>query len=420
MIPITQTERDTALAFAQHAIAQQQTSRRKAQQVYRNTLAVLAVKRCLDQLDIPTALTESASWNPFSQLIEDAADLALTGLGRLECRPVEIDALVCQIPDEAMEDRIGYVAVQIDPSHQAATLLGFLPEVSDDAVPIQQFQPIEHLWMHLETIQLGTVSRRAVEPIVVLAAPTPPPSPARLTQLHQWFEQAHGINEALWQQVEAVLGDRHQRNFAFRQWRTSEMDSPQKLQQLVEQLYASQGLATGGSPQPSSSLSAAAPPPGGDPATSDAQPDFQQSLAHLIQTTRNEELRWKAAEILWSLNPNHPATAIRRVMDLGIALSGRAIALMVAILRPPDAPAQAEANRRTLSVLLRVYPTADAPYLPTHLTLRILDAQGNPGLVVQARERDNYIQLKFLGEIGERFGIQLALDQHHITEYCVI
>ncbi|WP_258556136.1 DUF1822 family protein, partial [Fischerella thermalis] len=82
-------------------------------------------------------------------------------------------------------------------------------------------------------------------------------------------------------------------------------------------------------------------------------------LVHLIRTTEDEETRWTLAEILWTLQPNHPAVTARRVMDLGMQLDGSAVALMVAVLPKPD---------QTVAVLLRVYPMNNA-YLPLGLQL---------------------------------------------------
>jgi hypothetical protein len=140
--------------------------------------------------------------------------------------------------------------------------------------------------------------------------------------------------------------------------------------------------------------------------------DIKVALAHLIQTTTEEELRWKAAEILWTLEPGHPATGVRRIMDLGLLLAEHAVALMVAVMRVE--------NR--FSILARVYPLGDEnrSYLPAGLQLTLLSQDGRPEIAVQARERDNYIQLKFTGEAGEAFGLGVSLNYDGITEYCVI
>lgn len=382
VIPITATERQTALRFAQ-----QQPTQAKAQQVYLNTLAVLAVKHCLDILEIPTDLSESDSWNPFSRLTTNQADLQITHRGRLECHPVGLDAPDCTVPMDALDDRLGYVVVQIDRPYQEATLLGFVPTVTHQPLALSQLQPLTELLIHLETIAAQ-------------------PQPARsVTYLQAWFDRcaqtvADGIeavvtdSQTIWQTVEALLG-RTTANLAL--MRGVKLDTPEKIQRLVEQLYVRRTTRQ----QSSSSQSQASVPP---------DPDAKVALAHLIQTTTDEELRWKAAEILWTLEPEHPAAGMRRVMDLGMYLAGQAIALMVAVLQTGD---------RAVSVLIRVVPMSGG-YLPPGLDLAVLTEDGEMGLTTQARERDNMIELKLCGNFGDRFSIRVMLDADQITEYFVI
>ncbi|MBW4674295.1 MAG: DUF1822 family protein [Desmonostoc geniculatum HA4340-LM1] len=35
-------------------------------------------------------------------------------------------------------------------------------------------------------------------------------------------------------------------------------------------------------------------------------PNPQETLVNLIQTTQDDEIRWQSAELLWELNPHHP------------------------------------------------------------------------------------------------------------------
>jgi hypothetical protein len=138
--------------------------------------------------------------------------------------------------------------------------------------------------------------------------------------------------------------------------------------------------------------------------------DPQAALTQLIQATTHEETRWQAAELLWTLDPNHPATGIRRVIDLGIQLSGQTFAFLVAVLRT---------HPERISILLRLYPIGAQAYLPTGLELTVLDAAGTVGYRVQARDRDNYIQSKCCAIEGERFSVRLTLGEETITEYFI-
>lgn len=210
-MPMTQETQQIAQQFAN-----EQPTQHKALQVYLNTLAVCSVNNYLRIMNIPTELTASDSWNPVVRLAADVADLWLTGLGRLECRPVtatELDVTVVQksndqrfrfipqphakvttslfyfVPPEAQDDRIGYVMVRIDLERKEATLLGFSPTADD--LPISQLQSMRDLLEYLESKKLS------------LSAPV---------NLSQWWQN---IFEFGWQSVESLLNSQGA-SYAFR------------------------------------------------------------------------------------------------------------------------------------------------------------------------------------------------------------
>lgn len=366
MVPIAESERQTALKFAA-----EQPTREKARQVYLNTLAVLTVKRCLDLSEIATDLAASDSWNPFCRLGADLADLKVTGAGYLECRPVTANQQECFIPPEALENRIGYLVVQLSPPYQDATILGFIPNVVQVRLPLSQLQPLPELFLHLESLRV---------------APRP------IVHLRQWLNNAV---DAAWQTAEDVLSATAQPTFAFRNFRNIKLN-PDQIQRLVEQLYASQHFGSVRLEATDKLL----------------ELELKAVLAHFIQTTPDEALRWKAVEILWMLDPGNPAAGVRRVMDLGLLLAGQRLALMVAVLQSSD--------DRRVSVLARVYPLKEQRYVPNGLQLTVLSADGSSSCEVQAREHDNYIQLILRAEFGEQFSIGVALKEDSITEYFAI
>ncbi len=383
IVPLDDTDRQTALQFAQ-----QQPSPEKARQVYRNTLAVLTVKHCLDQLEIPTTLAESDCWNPFSRLAADVADLPLPGLGSLECRPVSPEESCCCVPMESRVDRIGYLVVQLAPPYWEAAVLGFSPQAIDENLCLKQLQPLEALLIHLEFLN-HQQSLSGSQPA------TPGANCLRANCLSQWLTQAADAGEAirssgqrLWQTV--TLGQSPA--LGFRSLQDLSLDTP-GLQKMVEQLVAS---------QPESERS---------PAFLTANANVEAALVQLLQTTTDEETRWKAAELLWTIAPGHPATGVRRVLDLGLLLAGHSLALMVAVLQTDD---------RRLSILARAYPITNQGHLPPKLQLAVLDTDGRLGLETQSRERDNYIQLKLRGELGEGFSLQLQLGNDRLVEHFVI
>lgn len=175
-LPITQAARTIAQQFASN-----QPTREKAEQVRLNTLCVSVVNDYLDIMAIPTNLTASDSWNPIIRLCANIADLKLPGVGRLECRPVNLSQQVCYIPPETWEERVGYVVVRVNESLHEAKLLGFVPNMATEELPLSQLQPLEDLIDHLE--------ERKQTPV------------RTLVNLSQWFT---GLLDNGWQSVESI------------------------------------------------------------------------------------------------------------------------------------------------------------------------------------------------------------------------
>lgn len=130
-----------------------QLTRQKAQQVYFNTLAVLLIKDYLELMGVNTTLEASDSWNPIIRCCSDVADLEITDLGRLECRPIAENQQTCLIPPEVWSDRIGYVIVEIKNSLKEAIIWGFTTAINNEELSVNHLQPIENLLVHLHTLR---------------------------------------------------------------------------------------------------------------------------------------------------------------------------------------------------------------------------------------------------------------------------
>jgi len=302
------------LSSSAHRLAQQfhiqQSQPKKAKQVYLNTLAVSAVKFCLECMGIETNWKASSSWNPVLQTLMDVADLEISNLGKLECRPVLLQDLVVHIPPEVCSDRIGYVAVQLDQSLRKATLLGFTKTAPESGeLPVSQLRSLEDLLEHLSQLA-------QTEPVKIRV------------NLSQWFQN---FFENGWQSLETLLVT-EQENLAF-----------------------------------------------------SFRNDSQLSAASV-----------KAAKLI----------------DLGLQLGNQSVALLVVI---------APESEQKVNILVQVHPTGGETYLPPNLRLSLLSEPGITLQVVQSRSQDNYIQLKrFRGQPGERFSIQVALDDTSVVENFVI
>lgn len=196
-LPITQMAINTARKFASG-----QPTSEKTEQVRWNTLAVCAVNDYLQMIGIPTDLSNSDISNPVMRICADVADLEITGVGCLECRPVRSYEHVCYFPPEVHSDRIGYVAVEIDETSRKATLLGFTQTVASDEFPIRQLKPIEDFIDHYhQLLQLATATAPAV-------------ANSTRVNLSQWFQE---VFETSWQAVETLLNsDQNALAFGFR------------------------------------------------------------------------------------------------------------------------------------------------------------------------------------------------------------
>ncbi|MBN3894982.1 MAG: DUF1822 family protein [Nostoc sp. NOS(2021)] len=206
-LPISQSARITAQQFAN-----QQPNTEKAEQVRLNTLAVWVVNDYLEMMDIPTDLQASDSWNPIMRLCGNVADLEVPSVGRLECRPIHLHQQICSIPPETWEERVGYLVVQFDESLQEARLLGFIPSVATETLPLEQLQPLEAFIDHLGQLRQFPVNS--------------------LVNLSQWFA---GIFETGWQTIESLWNVPELRPaYAFRSTETLELNTLNRPESITK------------------------------------------------------------------------------------------------------------------------------------------------------------------------------------------
>ena len=101
-----------------------------------------------------------------------------------------------------------------------------------------------------------------------------------------------------------------------------------------------------------------------------------------------------------------------KLIDLGMEIESQKVVLLVAFI-PEDS--------QQVSIRVQLHPSNGESYLPVNIKLALLLESGEIIQQVQARQQDNYIQLKrFDGEVRECFSIQVALDSCQITENFVI
>ena len=135
-----------------------QPNAEKNQQVYRNTLAVLAVNTFVQELRYETDLDAGESWHPVLRMFHNVADLVLPGIGKIECCPVMLGETAISLP-EVRENRIAYLAVGFAEPFDKVKLLGFIPAVETmeetEEISLTNLKPIEELLDYLDRIELA-------------------------------------------------------------------------------------------------------------------------------------------------------------------------------------------------------------------------------------------------------------------------
>lgn len=115
--------------------------------------------------------------------------------------------------------------------------------------------------------------------------------------------------------------------------------------------------------------------------------------------------------------PSNPETAdpradVRRarLIDLAVQLGQQQFVLVV----------EMQVGSQQTDIGLQVHPVGDQPYLQPGVELAVLEPTDEVFMQVQSRQADNYIQLQFSGEPGERFKVRVRMDEAQYIEEFVI
>jgi len=163
------------LELKAHEMARQlaavQSTVQKGKRVYLNALAVYAVHRYLKWLQIETDLEGSDSFNQVKTALANVADLLITGIGSLECRPVLPGETSIFLPEEVIENRIGYVGVQFSDRLDSVQLLGFAPTLDSSNPPQQiavaELMPIDTLIEQITRLEEALAFLETDDPVAV-------------------------------------------------------------------------------------------------------------------------------------------------------------------------------------------------------------------------------------------------------------
>ena len=281
----------------------------KAQQVYLNTLAVSTVNSYLNLMGWSTSLEHSDSWNPIAQVMMDVADLQIPGYGKLECRVVLSGDTKVTIPPEVWSERIGYVVVMLDKSLKIGTVLGFVRQVNQEELPLDQLISLTKFPTYLSQQKRAT--------------------PIQVASLSSWITGALAQG---WQQLDELFAPPIAMNFR----------SQQELVKSPEYLDSP-----------------------------------EVSRVKLVQLGQN---------------------------------TNQTIALILNI--QPQ-------SKSEFNVSVRVCNQQYDNYLPEGLELVIVDQINRPVMIAQASETET-IEFFFSGELGEKFSVEVSLDEQCEVERFII
>jgi len=303
-------------------LKQQQNTQKKQQEVYLNTLAVLAVNFYCQCMEIETELGKSLSLDSIVPTFMNVADLKIKKKGRLECRPVLPGEKVCYIPSEVWSERIGYIVVEIDEKLKKAKLLGFVDKIEREEVSLHELRSLTdflELLIYLEDLKPNSVEA----PVPTLVKSTTTKLEENLVQLNQWFAN---LFDGGWQ-----------------------------LEELT----------------------------------------FAGAITREISSSYLTE------------KPEVNGAKIIRFMLMPQA--------MVLTLR------QKKISHDKIEILLKLYPATESIYLPDGVKMTVLDREGKPipNLNKEAKSK-TWLQLKFKGNLGDRFSLKVSLGEDSITENFLI
>lgn len=372
-LPITLADRQIARRFAA-----EQPNAAKAEQVYRNTLAVLSTSHYLQMLGIETDPQAGDSWNAAVRLFADVADLPIVGYGSLECRPMGLDEQGCYVPAEVQDDRLGYVVVQLDTECEAVTFRGFTETANSERIEMTQLRSLDDL--------IDCVSRSY-------------PIQTALADLRQWLDNAV---EAGWESVESLLTPDPEllpvRGQAVAE-SASMTDNMAAIAPVLRLLQPNQAETI--RRHAASVLGEI----GGD------RPEVIYALVDLIDNTQDEETRWQASLSLGKLSPKHPLAGIRRAKHLEIAEN--VTMLFIVALMPK--------SRGRLGVDIQLEAVGQSPILPPDLTLSVM-ANGVTRTTVTARSDDQgegidaSMRRRFTPPAGTEFQVKIQWRDREVIE----
>lgn len=185
LIPITSSMKERAISVSsQHVNLKRQTS------IYHRAIALQGIKFYCQIMDIDCDIESSQFWDSTFQVLSDATTFRLTDFGSCECCVTLDSEDSVVISPEAIFDRLGYFAIEINETKGYIELIGFLENIAAQAsVPKESWSSIDNLFELLD--QHSFSSQISHSPIHVrtenLSSSSLKSSPS-IVRLRDWLE----------------------------------------------------------------------------------------------------------------------------------------------------------------------------------------------------------------------------------------
>ena len=156
-------------------------------QIYLNSLAVYATDYYLKCLEFSTNWSKSEHQDPITRSLFDIADLEIENVGKIECRAVTPEANSMSVPAETWEDRVAYVAVQLNNDLTNAQILGFA-KTPQEQVALNTLESFDRFLDYLCELEAQQTQTSSITDTI--------------TNLGQWFND---VIDDSWQTLEEIL-----------------------------------------------------------------------------------------------------------------------------------------------------------------------------------------------------------------------
>ncbi len=134
-----------------------------------------------------------------------------------------------------------------------------------------------------------------------------------------------------------------------------------------------------------------------------------ENLVGIIQNTDSPGERWKSIQYLWSLDSNHPALPIYKLIDLGLFFLGEDLSLLISII---------QTKSQKLGVSIRLNSNRERTSLPSGIKLSLLDEQAKISReVITPDNKQQCLQLNFDADNNDLFSIRVTLGNKQLTRY---